>query len=180
MKTREGNVLDLRYGILVHGCNCLGVMGAGVALAIRNKWPGVFDAYQDAHKSCGLRLGDVVTVASTRVSLPPEVSRHVHGLSQELPADLIVVNAMTQENIATKPGQVRVDYDAIEAAFKRVYLLARDSGLPVHFPAIGSGLAGGHWPEVAKRIETALGPTIAKTLWALPTPSIAVQPLETK
>jgi O-acetyl-ADP-ribose deacetylase (regulator of RNase III) len=154
-------------------------MGAGVALAIRKKWPGVFDSYQNAHKSSGLRPGDVVTVASTRASLPPEVLRHTHGLSPDLPAGLIVVNAMTQEKVATRPGQVCVDYDAVEAAFKRVYLLARDSGLPVHFPAIGSGLAGGHWPEVAKRIELVLGPNIVKTLWVPPT-SCVVEHLGTK
>lgn len=32
---------------IVHGCNAQGVMGSGVALALRNKWPEVFRRYKD-------------------------------------------------------------------------------------------------------------------------------------
>lgn len=33
-------------GIVVHGVNCQGVMGSGVALAIRTKWPQIFESYK--------------------------------------------------------------------------------------------------------------------------------------
>lgn len=36
---RKGNLLDITSGVIVHGCNMRGVMGSGVALAIRNKYP---------------------------------------------------------------------------------------------------------------------------------------------
>ena len=32
--------------IIPHCCNNLGVMGAGVALALKNKWPEVFEIYK--------------------------------------------------------------------------------------------------------------------------------------
>ena len=53
----------------------------------------------------------------------------------------------------------------LEAAFGRIRMLARDTGLPVHFPLIGCGLAHGTWEEVSKRIELGLGPNIEKVLW---------------
>jgi O-acetyl-ADP-ribose deacetylase (regulator of RNase III) len=34
IETRKGSLLDAT-GIIVHGCNCQGVMGSGVALAIK-------------------------------------------------------------------------------------------------------------------------------------------------
>lgn len=177
----HGDILTLKRGILVHGCNCFGVMGSGIARLIRDKWPGVFQVYREAHLRGRLLLGDVLPVAyapedqgslvTFEPSEPPfseAVSRHLAGTFSGLPEELIVVNAMTQYDFGGDPSRVYVDYDALEAAFKRVYLLSRDSGLPVHFPAIGCGLANGQWSEVEKRIEAALGPSIEKTLWLLP------------
>jgi hypothetical protein len=72
---------------------------------------------------------------------------------------------MTQFDTAKGPDDVVVDYDAVSAAFSRIKLLARDTGLPVHFPLIGCGLANGNWGEVSKRIEESLGNDIEKHLW---------------
>ena len=46
--------------VICHQVNCCGVMGAGLAKQIRDKWPVVFDEYK---KICGTdRLGDSQTV----------------------------------------------------------------------------------------------------------------------
>ncbi len=164
----EGNLLDLKSGILVHGCNCHGVMGGGIARLIRDKWPEVYTAYRQRHAKVGLSLGDVVTVANRKWHSNKPVARHVHEVTANLPEDVIVVNAMTQFDFGSDPDKVYVDYDAIFAAFGRVRMLARDSGLDVHFPLIGCGLARGKWEDVAPRIEQALGPDVNATLWVLP------------
>lgn len=168
IETLQGNLLDVSRGILVHGCNCHGVMGSGIARGIREKWPSVYEAYHRYHELVGLRLGDVVTIGHDSRRNEASVSRHLHALSPELPADVIVVNAMTQHDFGRDASRVYVDYDALEAAFSRVAVLARDTGLPVHFPMIGCGLANGQWAEVSARIERALGPNVQKTLWVLP------------
>jgi hypothetical protein len=157
-------------------------MGGGIAKIVRDKWPDVYHTYRHVFLEQGLRLGDVVTVAHPYLGFPePEGSpeahrarlnmrRHVHGYSEQLPGqEFVVANAMTQYDHGRDPGTVYVDYDALEAAFLRVRILARDTKLPVHFPLIGCGLANGQWDEVSARIERALGPDIAKTLWVLPT-----------
>ncbi len=35
----SGDIRCVSSGIIVHGCNAQGVMGSGVALALRTTWP---------------------------------------------------------------------------------------------------------------------------------------------
>lgn len=168
MKQVKGDLLSLTKGILVHGCNCQGQMGAGIALPIRNKWKPVYYAYVARHAKAGLRTGDTVIVGHTSMLLNEAAKPHLDAHCDVLPPDLIVVNAMTQETFGSDRSRVYVDYDGLEAAFVKVGALARDTGLTVNFPLIGCGLANGQWHEVARRIERALGPDVQKTLWLLP------------
>ena len=41
----DGNLLDSNADIIIHQVNCQGAMNSGVAKAIREKWPIVFDKY---------------------------------------------------------------------------------------------------------------------------------------
>lgn len=151
MIIKTGNMLDVDRGFMVHGCNCLGKMGAGIALAIRNKWPKVYEAYCqnfDNHpeRKAAWYLGRIQTI-------------WVDG-------DLAVVNAFTQENIGTHKRQV--DYDAVYQCFENVNALALVDNLPVHFPLIGCGYAGGDWNIISAIIQDTLDPSLERTLWVLP------------
>lgn len=134
MATIEGNMLESK-GILVHGCNCQGVMGGGIAWSIRQKWQHVYDAYRKLYEEEGLNLGDV---------------QQVHAEE-----GVIVVNAMTQEDFGGD-GKRYVDYDAIRTCFKEVRKMAEELKLPVHYPLIGCGLAGGDWGIVSSIINEEL------------------------
>lgn len=162
MNKLTGNILDIETGIIVHGCNCQGVMGSGVAKAIRAKYPGVYHRYEELHYREGLKLGTV------QVVVHPELARTFtfEGVTETayLPAELVVVNAMTQQSFG--PG-LQVSYDAITQCFKRVKTLAEILNYPVYFPLIGAGLGGGDWAEISKRIDAALGPEIDATLVVL-------------
>lgn len=48
----NSNLLDVKSGILCHQVNCVGVMGAGIALQIKGKWPEVFKQYKDKCDLC--------------------------------------------------------------------------------------------------------------------------------
>jgi O-acetyl-ADP-ribose deacetylase (regulator of RNase III) len=160
----QGNALAIEHGILVHGCNCLGVMGGGIANSIRLKWPDVFQAYKRHQELVGLRLGDVNFVAGMAFKDTP-AALHIHAFSDQLPPNVIVANAMTQQVCGSDQDVVYVSYDAISAVFARVALVARAAGLEAHFPLIGCGLANGKWTEVGPRIDAALAPDVAGTLW---------------
>lgn len=45
--TKYGNIVDATEDVICQQTNCLGVMGSGVALAIRHKYPEVYEAYCD-------------------------------------------------------------------------------------------------------------------------------------
>ena len=49
----KGDVLSIKEGIIVHGCNCQGVMGGGVALSIRNQFPTVYNLYRKQYELQG-------------------------------------------------------------------------------------------------------------------------------
>lgn len=44
---KKGNVLDTTDRYIVHGCNSRKVMGSGVALAIRQKYPKAYEDYKN-------------------------------------------------------------------------------------------------------------------------------------
>ena len=146
----QGNLLHRERGILVHGCNAQGIMGAGIARVIKERHPTVFAAYRMRKESGGLHLGDIIPVEVDSAT-PPK----------------IVISAITQEQFGTDKQVVYVDYAAIEACFAKIRDIALALALPVHFPLIGCGLANGKWEEVALRIERALGNDVERHLWVL-------------
>ena len=134
---------------------------------VRKKWPAVYEAYKQRHAKFGLNLGDVIVVGHRCWRTEKNVFRHFSEVDSTVPESVIAVNAMTQVDFG-RTNKVYVDYDAIEAAFSRIRLLARDSGLSVNFPLIGCGLANGDWKEASRAIEHGLGSRIEANLWVLP------------
>jgi O-acetyl-ADP-ribose deacetylase (regulator of RNase III) len=151
MQTKIGNMLDVKTGLMVHGCNCIGVMGAGVALSVKNKWPKVFHCYRENFDNH-----------------PERPSTWYLGRIQTIWVDynLAVVNAFTQDGIGMHKQQV--DYDALYQCFEKVSALAMVDNLPVHFPLIGCGYAGGDWNIVKDIIQDTLDPSLERNLWILP------------
>lgn len=115
---------DNEFDIIVQGCNCHNVMGAGIAAQIKKQFP---DAY----------LADQETLAGDRNKL----GRYTIGMSGRL----VIINAYTQYNTATRPGQDVFEYDAFEQVLSN--LANRFGKYRFGLPMIGMGLAGGN-PEI--------------------------------
>lgn len=151
-----GNLLAVKHGIVVHGCNAQGVMGSGVAKEVREVYPGAYEAYRNAYekhlKETGqaLQLGRVVW----------------YTVSKEEPK-LAIANAITQQFYGRDPKVRYVSYEAIETAFRRIGAIAREHNLPVHYPMIGAGLANGDWGTIADIIDRELE-GVEHTVWTLP------------
>ena len=47
IKIVNGDLLKADLSIIVHQTNCLGIMGAGIAKSIKNKWNNVFIQYKN-------------------------------------------------------------------------------------------------------------------------------------
>lgn len=149
---KQGDLLSVNSGIIVHGANAQGVMGSGVAKAIREKYPECYDTYHTEHISYGLRLGDVVWWASND--------------STVLSDTLFIANGITQNLYGT--DKRHVNYVAVADVFKEVIRQAKSTGLEVNFPKVGAGLGGGRW-EIIEEIINDCDPEdrVKKTCWIL-------------
>jgi O-acetyl-ADP-ribose deacetylase (regulator of RNase III) len=139
---RKGNLLDVQSGIIIHGCNLVGVMGAGVAKAIRDKYPDCYTKYKMCLDTSNYTLGDDI----------------VYKVNE----NLYICNALTQQYIGR--GVRQVNYAAIVKVFSRNLV----SGTEVHFPKIGAGLGGGDWSIIEQLINDCdPDNTCCKTCWEL-------------
>lgn len=165
-----GNMLEeAPGGFMVHGCNCQGVMGSGIAAAIRKKWPNVFRAYLDKYtegyydRYLGvqtlnqLRLGTIIPVEVDQDGVP-----------------LMVVNAMTQKVYQGHPDNPKaeryVNYESLARAMRKLNALPKKYPhvAPIlHFPLIGAGLAKGNWQIIGQIIDQEIT-EMEKILWILP------------
>jgi len=145
-----GNLLDVTTGIIVHGCNARGVMGAGVAKAVKERYPGAYHLYRGVYNGPGLAVGNIIPYEVPTAAPRPE---------------LVIVNAIAQDGYGTETRQV--DYEGLYCCFSQIPGLAEKYRLhDVHFPLIGCGLAGGDWTVVEAIIKSALK-GLGMHLWLL-------------
>lgn len=128
-----GDLLLTDVKHIIHGCNSRGVMGSGVAKAIRNKYPQAYRDYNDKYNNYGLELGTIV------------VSVQDDGK--------VIHNAITQQDYGRDKDRVYVSYWAIANAFRHI----ESWGIKeIALPKIGSGLGGGNWSVISQIIENTL------------------------
>ena len=149
---KRGNLLSVSSGIIVHGCNAQGVMGSGVAKAIREEYPDCYNKYRNKYEKTGLVLGDIVWWASDKYSAVFDT--------------LFIANGITQHLYGTDKRQV--NYVAVADVFKQVIRQAKATNLEVNFPKIGAGLGGGDW-NIIEEIINDCDPEdrVKKTCWIL-------------
>lgn len=111
-------------GIIAHGVNCKGVMGAGVASAIRDRWPAVYYCYER-----NTRLGDQLLG-----------SCHIIRVDE----DLWVANCYSQLSYGGD-GARYASVDALKRSLEFVFSHATATGLEIHAPRMGAGLGGLDW-----------------------------------
>jgi len=137
MKIVVSDLLDIEHGMIVHGCNAQGVMGAGVADQIRRKYPYAHRVYHDAYTAAGLVLGEVIYAVFDT-------------------GNLIIANAITQQFFGQCSNRVYVDYHAVRKCMRSVAGVAKQHSMQVHFPKIGAGLARGDWSILSTIIDEEL------------------------
>ncbi len=124
---KSGNLLKITDGIICHQVNCLGLMGTGISLQIRNKYPIVFDQYRNLVTEQGCDLGQIQVVKVTKL--------------------LSVANIFGQKGIGT--GIRRTNYETVDKAFgslKDYIVLNELDSNKVYIPEkMGCNLGGGNW-----------------------------------
>ena len=145
IKYKQGDLLDVTEGVILHGCNAQGVMGSGVALSIKHKYPTAFELYKTFERLQGLKTGMII---------PVKVSSTLH-----------VVSLITQTYYGRDPTIRYVSYTAIRVCFEKLHKLFLTE-IPFHFPKIGAGLANGDW-QVIQEIITETCPKRDLVCWII-------------
>jgi O-acetyl-ADP-ribose deacetylase (regulator of RNase III) len=139
VKTVRGDLiklaLDGHFDVVIHGCNCHCVMGAGIALPMRNTFPEAFAA------DCATAKGDRAKLGTISVATVERGGR-----------SLTIVNGYTQFD--RRGDGVLADYDAIRSVMRLVK--TRFAGKRIGYPMIGAGLAKGDWSMISLLIEEEL------------------------
>lgn len=135
----KGDLLDFsQWNVIIHCVNAQGVMGAGLASAIRDRFPIAFKAYLDAYSSGDLVLGSF------------SVGTLENGNK--------VVNLVGQDKYGT--DQRHLNYEAFYSALETLKNVLDDAAkegrmYSLAFPkGIGCGLAGGNWQIVDAMISS--------------------------
>lgn len=129
----KGDLFKTDIPVLVHGCNCLGAFGAGVALHMSRNYPKSKVEYS---KLC------------SQFKDHPE--KLLGTYQKVVDGDKTIINAFTQFSFGGS-GR-KVSYDAITTIFE---LLNQEyAGKEIALPKIGAFLGGGNWDIIAQIIDS--------------------------
>ena len=126
--------------IICHGCNTKNIMGAGLALQIKTRYPGAFEADREAFNTGKAVLGSYSVFSFKDTN----TSRQKH-----------IVNMYIQDRLASN-GSRALNYEAIYKCFEKLYddiKKSEQENFKIGIPKIGCGLAGGNWDIVQLMIE---------------------------
>ena len=144
----NGDIFKAGTDARVNTVNCVGVMGAGVALAFKNRYPEMFKDYQNACRDGRVRPGTI------------HVWRSQTG-------DWVI-------NFPTKRDwRDNSRYEDIQSGLAALRDYLREQGnITVALPALGCGHGGLDWSRVAPMIAEKLGDLEARVLVFEPADSL--------
>jgi len=129
---------------VIHIVNNHGVMGAGVAKALAEKWSKVKNCYL----VWSLPAKDIEDVA-----LPFELGQNQYVKVED---NVVVVNMVAQDGFPTREKPRATDYDALRKCLTKIAEKALVYKSKVILPAIGIGLGGAEPEEILKIVQECL------------------------
>lgn len=129
----KGDIFRANAQALVNPVNCVGVMGAGLAKAFRDRFPENYRAYRDACSSGTLKTGQPLCFWEQ---------------------GLLIINFPTKHHWKHKSRLADIDLGL--GALVRIIHATRIQSIAL--PALGCGLGGLDWPPVLALMERHLDP----------------------
>jgi O-acetyl-ADP-ribose deacetylase (regulator of RNase III) len=130
----RGDILAADVEALVNTVNCVGVMGRGIALQVKNAFPGNFKAYEAACHAGEMQPGRMFVFETGQFTHPR-----------------YVINFPTKRHWR---GRSRLD--DIDSGLAALVQEVKRLGIrSIAIPPLGCGLGGLEWAEVRPRIEAA-------------------------
>lgn len=148
----EADIFDLDVPAIGHGCNCQGVMGAGIAVEFRRRWPRMYDYYAEFCADGDATPGDF---------FPYEDDN-----------GRVIYNLFTQ----VFPG-AHAHLDYIRAAVEAAITDCQERGIrSLAIPRIGAGIGGLRWSDVRQVLRDISIPIENFTLYAVTLPPAKGEP----
>lgn len=139
IKEVEGDLISLfqqgEFDVIVHGCNCQNIMGAGIALSLAEAYPEL------------MKVDSIYSTPIGHIDRLGNYSKLIIG--EDVKTRQYIINAYTQFN----PGK-DLDYNALELVLKKINFQFKPERIGIN--TIGCGIAGGNWNVVKKIIERQL------------------------
>jgi O-acetyl-ADP-ribose deacetylase (regulator of RNase III) len=132
----HGDLLQADVDALVNAVNCVGVMGKGIALAFKNRFPANYRAYASACQQGQVRTGTMFVTWQDVLVGPRWIINFPTKRDWRAPSQLAWIVSGLQD-------------------LRR--FLVDEQVASVAIPALGAGNGGLDWPSVRNAIEHALG-----------------------
>lgn len=145
----DGDILESGSEIICHQVNCQGVMGSGLALQIREKYPIVFSKYKelcDAEENKKDLLGRVQLVTVDK--------------------NTVIANCFGQFTFGRDENVTYTSYEALKECFEFLGKLSGGCGYSLAIPFnIGCGLGNGDWEVVLEIINKKIPKNADCSIW---------------
>ena len=140
----NGNLLNTNINIIAHQVNCQGVMGAGVAKQIKEKYPAVYKNYKTFCEDTGDKRDLLGTCLVSMVE-----------------HDKMICNLFGQYNYGRNGTYTNVSYLSLSIIamikmLESIYNIENKTRpqFVIAIPyCIGCGLGGGNWEEIKEMLE---------------------------
>lgn len=145
----NGDLLQLardgKFDIIIHGCNCQNVMGAGIAAQIKKQFPDAF-AMDTAY---------FTENHGKSINMMGNYSEFFEWINDDSPT-FYILNCYTQfmPGVNSPGCEIPLDYNALTCIMRKINY--RFKGKRIGMPWIGCGLAGGDSSIVAEIMENTL------------------------
>lgn len=136
IKIVQGDILEAEEDVIGHQVNCKGVMGAGLAKQLKERYRNNYEWYRQYCRDRGYE----------------EEMLLGHNLITEVETGKYISNIFGQNESGA--GGCYTDYGALKRGLIRLERFARRGGLTVALPyGLGAGLAGGDWEIIYRVID---------------------------
>ena len=132
LEYKNGDILDIKEGMICHQVNCMGAYKSGLAGQIRAKYPWAYECYRRNFEAKADNRELLGTANSWLVSTSPM---------------LYITDLHGQYNYGTEKRQTNYIY--LTHALERAIQTAKELNLEMYVPyRLACGLAGGDWMVV--------------------------------
>lgn len=129
---RTGDLFSSDADALAHGCNCQGVMGAGIAIQFKKRYPEMFKEYRNRCLKQQFVVGSIYSYSAfDRKRIYNLGTQQYPGACASLVAIKVLLAQICDEYFDIEEGPIR----------------------SVAIPRIGCGLGGLNWLDVKEVIE---------------------------